>query len=89
MRARHTVLPQPEGGAERDVLWSVRHNCGEAQLREALGDSRNDNLIFPVGLAGWEVPQGVPFEVLSANECGACGVLTRQWFEWQKRLVIL
>lgn len=88
-RGRHLTLPRPEAGAERDVLWHTRHGCWDAQEREKNGLPREDDLIFPVGLAGYEMPMGVAFEVKAAAGCGACGKLLRHWFTWKQSLVLL
>lgn len=84
----HVELPRPEGGAERDVLWSRRHNCTDAQVKRALGEDPDDELVFPVGLAGYEMPAGVAFEVKAANACGACGKLLRMWATWKQSLLV-
>lgn len=80
--ARLQVLPRPEAGAEREVDWVTHHNCSQAKaLRSELGDSI-DELHFPVGLIGYEMPLGIPFEVMASDECRACGAYLRMWFEW-------
>jgi hypothetical protein len=80
--ARYIRLPRPEAGAERDVIWSVHHNClmGKA-LRADMGEDI-DELIFPVGLVGYEMPLGTPFKVDAADECRACGKYLAIIAEW-------
>jgi hypothetical protein len=76
-------LPRNEGGDDRDVLWSRHHGCKSAlELRRALDDPDADLLLFPVGLAGYEMPSNVPFQVMAAHACKVCGSLTAIWAEW-------
>lgn len=75
--------PRPEGGDERGELMFRYHRCKEApKMAELRGDPDIDLLCFPVGLAGWEMPSGVAFEVPAASACGACGRYFRIWCVW-------
>lgn len=80
------TLPRPEGGAEHGVTWWARHGCAAARMYRDGQDVEDfeeiDRVLFPVGPAGWEMPAGVPFEVLSANPCDACGAYLRATFQW-------
>lgn len=77
------ILTRPEGGAERDVVYFARHMCKMGlYLNRVDGRDDHDLLIYPIGLVGWEMPLGVPFEVWPAQPCEACGgeeVLVVQW----------
>lgn len=81
--ARLLRVPRPDEGDERDVIWSVRHRCavGEAMFRE-FGEVA-DEINFPVGVQGWGMPSGIPFEVWAGHECPACGVHLRAWAQWE------
>lgn len=82
MAPRVFRLPMPEGGDERSVVWYRHHNCGPGKaLRAELGEDI-DLLQFTVGLQGQGMPSNVPFEVLAADDCRACGAAVRAWFEW-------
>lgn len=82
MAIRKIRLPRPEAGAERDVLWVTNHGCPQGKaLRSSMGESV-DEVHFPIGLIGWEMPLNVPFEVPASHECGACGAWLRILAEW-------
>lgn len=81
---RHTItLRRPEGGAEHEVTFWTNHNCAAARVYELEDEFENvDLVLFPVGVAGYEMPSGVPFEVVTIAPCGACGTHLRQMFMW-------
>lgn len=82
-KATHVRLQRSEGGDDRGVLWGRHHNCRDAAaMRRALNDPDVDLIMFPVGLAGFEMPSEVPFEVKSGHACRVCGALTRIWATW-------
>lgn len=90
MPRRLITLPRPEGGAEHEVVFFIRHNCPAAHLyREEIENFADDELLMPVGIAGYEMPAGVPFEVMSVNECGACSKLVKAMFQWSTPKVYL
>lgn len=61
----------------------VNHNCSAAKLyKTEAGFDDVDLVQMPVGLFGYEMPAGVPFEVTSANPCEACGSWLRAEFMW-------
>lgn len=83
MSTVYVKLPRNEGGDDRDILWSRHHNCKEAEtMRAALGDPDADLILFPVGLAGYEMPSGVPFQVMAGHACRVCGAMLAMWVEW-------
>lgn len=57
-------------------------------MRRALDDPDADLILFPVGLAGWEMPSNVPFEVMSAHACRVCGAMLKMWAMWDAPLII-
>lgn len=71
-------LPVPEAGAEREVYLMVNHRCPQSKQAEENGDL----VLFAVGYYGMEIPAGIPFEVTSTEECGACGKYLKAMFEW-------
>lgn len=94
MRGRRLItLPRPEGGAEHEVIFFIKHNCPASRLyqegQETEDFSGIDELLMPVGIAGYEMPAGVPFEVVSMNECGACSKLVKAMFQWSTPKVFL
>lgn len=85
-------LHMPESGAEHEEVYIRNHNCEAAKvMRRELGSDAEecDFLLFPVGLAGYEIPQGVPFDVTAVEPCDACGRLLRAWFVWESSKVII
>lgn len=85
MPSKVIKLRQPEGGAEYWVLHERPHRCAQANADRSL----DDTIIFPVGLYGWEMPIGIPFQVTALGECDACGRLLTAWFEWTGSQVLL
>lgn len=84
------TIPRPEGGAERDVVFYRHHGCKNAKtLASAMEEPDIDMLQFAVGLAGWELPMGIPFTVTSSNPCMACGAQPTTWFEWATKLHVV
>lgn len=87
------TLPRPEGGAEHGVTWWARHGCAAARLYREGQDVEDfeeiDRVLFPVGLVGYEMPAGVPFEVVSTNPCDACNTYLRSMFMWKNAALIL
>mgnify|MGYP000931576151 FL=1 len=85
MRPAITYVSMPEGGAEREYLLYVPHNCIQAQAARKLGDKdpELDSLYFAVGISGLEIPSGIPFEVISVNPCQACGTYVSKMFCWK------
>lgn len=86
-------LRMPEGGAEHEEVWVRDHGCEAARvMKRELGEAAAecDFLLFPVGLAGWEIPQGIPFTCTAIEECGACGRLLTAHFCWDsaKHLIL-
>ena len=85
-------LHMPEGGAEHEEVYIRHHRCPEATfMQRELGEEAEDCdfILFPVGLAGFEIPQGVPFDVTAIEPCNACGRLLRAWFAWESAKVII
>lgn len=80
--ARLFTLPMPEAGSEREVYWMVHHNCDQAKALKRVVGEDCDLIQFSVGLVGAEMPAGVAFEVVSTNNCEACGKTLRAWFQW-------
>lgn len=92
-KRRVITLPRPEGGAEHEVVFFIKHDCPSARLYQDGQESEDftgiDQLLMPVGIAGYEMPAGVPFEVVSMNECGACSTLVRTMFQWSTPKIYL
>ena len=87
-RAVHVPLQRREGGDDRDIFIVRHHRCEHAKRRSIeTGDPDIDAVLFPAGLAGFEMPSGVAFEVKSAGACGACGAMLRIWCTWQAPVV--
>lgn len=81
-RLFHVQRPEDENDL-LGICWLVNHNCEQAKaLRAAVEDENLDLLQFSVGIIGYGMPLNVPFEVISTNECGACGKSLRAWFAW-------
>lgn len=88
-KAFHVTLKRSEGGDDRGVVFMRRHNCPSAKhMRVAMNDEDIDQILFPVGLAGYEMPSGVPFEVKSAHPCRVCGANLRIWVTWEAPMVM-
>lgn len=84
------TLRRPEGGAEHGVTFSTRHNCAAARLyRTEEGFEGVDEVLFPVGITGYEMPAGVPFVVESVDRCEACGAVVRAEFMWSNNTVFV
>lgn len=82
-------LHMPEGGAEHEEVYVRHHRCPQSNaLVRELGEDI-DFLLFPVGLAGWEMPQGIPFPCTALEPCGACGRLLTAHFVWESGKHIL
>lgn len=76
-------LKRPEGGAEHEVQFWTNHNCSAASVyRQEEGFDNVDLVLFPVGMAGFEMPAGVPFDVETIAPCEACNTYLRQTFMW-------
>lgn len=92
-RRRQTItLKRPEGGAEHGVMFHTRHGCSAGNTYRLSGESEledADTVTMPVGLFGWEMPSGVPFEVTSMHPCGACGATVKGMFQWAGAKVFL
>lgn len=84
MAATHVRIGRPEDEQEAHLVYVLRrHECKDAfVMRAALEDPDLDMLLFPIGLVGWNIPIGIPFEVPSSSECGVCGKHLRIWAEW-------
>ncbi len=81
-------LDQPEQGEEHGLLWFAAHGCKEADALRSI-DREIDMMLFPVGLVGYTMPQGVMFAVPSSEPCAACGKYDTRYFVWRKRLIIV
>lgn len=89
-KRRPITLRRPEGGAEHEVTFWTHHNCDAAKVyRLEEGFENVDEVLFPVGIAGYEMPTGVPFEVVTIAPCEACGTYLRQMFMWSGPKVYL
>lgn len=86
MSRRLITLPRPEGGAEHGVVLAIHHNCPAARLyKKEVPDEFGEDIDLvqmAVGLHGYEMPAGVPFEVTSTNPCDACNAYVRGMFQW-------
>jgi hypothetical protein len=70
----------------------VNHSCGAARIykeEDSVEFADIDLVQMPVGLFGYEMPAGVPFEVTSTNPCEACGAHVRAEFMWNSPKVFL
>lgn len=83
-------LKRPEGGAEHGVTFWTNHRCTAASVYEQEEGFENiDLVLFPVGIAGFEMPAGVPFDVETIAPCEACNTILRQRFMWTSPKVYL
>lgn len=83
-------LHMPEAGGEHEEVYIRHHGCPEARfMQRELGAEAEecDFLLWPVGLAGYEIPQGIPFDVTALEPCGACGRTLTAWFVWESASV--
>lgn len=80
--SRTIRLPQPEAGAEREVIFMRRHGCPNAKFfRDGMEDDQIDLLVFPVGIYAADMPANTPFVVKAQNDCAVCGATVQAWFE--------
>lgn len=83
-------LKRPEGGAEHGVTFWRNHDCSAASVyRQEEGFENIDLVLFPVGIVGYEMPAGVPFEVQTIAPCEACNTYLKQMFMWTSSKVYL
>lgn len=87
--ARLFSVKRPDNFQEEvRVLFGAQHDCPQAFDNMRNGLPRDDELLFPVGIFGAGIQQGVPFEVQTTEACGACNTILKAWFEWKGAKVI-
>lgn len=90
MPKRLITLKRPEGGAEHGVTFWTHHGCSAASVYKTEDGFDNvDQVLFPVGVVGYEMPAGVPFEVVTIAPCEACNTYLRQTFMWSSSKVFV
>jgi len=74
---------------EQDIKYMVRFAAHDCQAYRDGVNSRGleamegkNVVLLPIGIFGWAMPLGVPFEVWSTEACEACGEHVRIMVEW-------
>lgn len=84
MGSRMFTMDRPSSSQEEArFLYATVHDCDPGRRNARQGIKGTDALLFPVGLYGFGMPNGVPFEVETTQECEACNTILKAWFQWR------